>query len=88
MEWIRCSGRGRIYSFVVNHFPISKNGHYTLAEQTESITAVVKLDEGPRILSDLIYNQSDFHEVRVNMVVKIVFEDVDSETTLLKFNIV
>ena len=85
MNWIRCSGKGRIYSFVINHFPVSKDDHGTQDEQTKSITAVVSLDEGARILSDLIYDHSDLYKIRVNMTVSIVFEEIDSEPTLFKF---
>ena len=85
MEWVKCSGKGKIDSFVINHPPILKDDHGILDEQTKSITAVVSLDEGPRILSDLIYDHSDLYKIRVNMVVSIVFEDIDSENTLFKF---
>jgi hypothetical protein len=45
--------------------------------------AEVELDEGPRVLTNLIGVKND--EIRVGMPVEIVYDDVTNEITLAKF---
>jgi uncharacterized OB-fold protein len=45
--------------------------------------AEVELDEGPRLLTNLV--EVDNAEIRVGMPVEVVFDDVTEEVTLAKF---
>jgi uncharacterized OB-fold protein len=77
--WARLSGRGRISSWVVFHQSYFRSYDndvpYNVAE--------VELEEGPRLLTNVIAIGSD--EIHAGMPVKIVFEDVTDEITLAKF---
>ena len=45
--------------------------------------ALVELEEGPRIVSNVV-GVAD-HELRVDMPLEAVFEDVSDDTTLVRF---
>jgi uncharacterized OB-fold protein len=78
-SWAAVSGRGRIYTYTVIH-----RGP-TPAYQADApyVIAHVELDEGPRVISNLIDVAPA--DVRIGMPVEVVFEDVSSDWTLFKF---
>lgn len=80
LEWVRCSGKGKLYSFLINHRPAPG-----FEEETPYVIAVVELDEGPRMLSNLIDIEPTPEAVQVDMPVEILFQDVNEETTMFKF---
>ena len=80
LEWVRCSGKGKLYSYVINHRPAPG-----FEEEAPYVIAVVELDEGPRMLSNLIDIEPAPEAVQVDMPVEILFQDVDEETTMFKF---
>jgi uncharacterized OB-fold protein len=49
------------------------------------VVAMVELDEGVRMMSNLIGVQADPEHVRIGMPVEVVYEDVSDEITLPKF---
>ena len=77
--WTRLSGRGRVTSWVVFHQSYFRSFEgeipYNVAE--------VELEEGPRLLTNLVGISSD--AIRAAMPVEIVFDDVTAEVTLAKF---
>lgn len=48
-EFVPVSGRGEIYSMAINHFTIDR----AWIDETPFVTAVVQLEEGPRVVGDL-----------------------------------
>lgn len=80
--WEQVSGKGRVYTFtVIRRGP-------TPAYQAEApyVIAHVELDEGPRMISNLV--GCDPEAVRIGMRVEVVFEDASPEWTLYKFRVV
>jgi uncharacterized protein len=79
VTWTRLSGRGRVSSWVVFHQSYFRgyDGEipYNVAE--------VELDEGPRLLTNLVNVAND--KIHAGMPVEIVFDDVTDEITLAKF---
>jgi uncharacterized OB-fold protein len=79
VTWTRLSGRGRVSSWVVFHQSYFRgyDGEipYNVAE--------VELDEGPRLLTNLVDVAND--KIHAGMPVEIVFDDVTDEITLAKF---
>lgn len=69
-EWIEASGRGTIYSFVVVH---QRTGT-PLDDDLPYVSALVDLQDGPRVLSRVIDCPSD--AVSVGMPVEVCFETV------------
>ena len=80
LEWVRCSGKGKLYSYVINHCPAPG-----FEEEAPYVIAVVELDEGPRMLSNLIDIEPTPEAVQVDMPVEILFQDVNEELSMFKF---
>ena len=80
LEWVRCSGKGKLYSYVINHRPAPG-----FEEEAPYVIAVVELDEGPRMLSNLIDIEPTPEAVQVDMPVEILFQDVNEEMDMFKF---
>ena len=78
VEWEEASGKGRLYSFVINHR--SAPGF-----EPPYVIAVVELDEGPRMMTNLIGVNPDPELISCEMAVEIVFDDMDEEFTLPRF---
>ncbi|HEX75028.1 MAG TPA: Zn-ribbon domain-containing OB-fold protein [Dehalococcoidia bacterium] len=79
VEWMVASGEGKVYTFVVYHYAY----HKAFENDLPYITAIVELEEGPHILTNIVGCSSD--EVRCDMPVKVAWEDVTEEFSLPKF---
>ncbi|MCA1670575.1 MAG: OB-fold domain-containing protein, partial [Thermomicrobia bacterium] len=55
------------------------------AEELPYIVALIELDEGVRMMSNLIDVQPDPEHVTIGMPVELVYDDVTDEITLPKF---
>jgi uncharacterized OB-fold protein/acyl dehydratase len=77
MTSVEASGRGVVYSFVVNHYPQVPSFDYPLA------VGLIELEEGVRMVSDVI--GIDAADVHVGMPVEVEFVKVDDELTLPLF---
>ena len=77
--WEAASGHGTIYSFVVFH----RVYHPAFAGEVPYVVAIVELEEGPRMLTNIVGVPVD--QVRCNMPVTVVFDDVSREVSVPKF---
>ena len=77
--WTQASGRGRIFSYVVYH----RVYHPAFAQEVPYAVAVIELDEGPRMISNVIGIAPD--KLACDMRVEVVFEPVSDTITLPKF---
>lgn len=78
-EWVGVSGRGRVYSYVLMHQQL----HPGFAEEIPYNVALIDLDEGPRLVSNIVDCPNE--EVRVGMAVEVVFDDVTPDVTMVRF---
>jgi uncharacterized OB-fold protein len=78
VEWVDASGFATVYSFTVLRQHFSRS----LRHRLPLVVALVDLDEGPRIMTNLIDVEPG--EVRVGMRVEVWFERV-SETAALPY---
>ncbi len=78
-SWTQLSGRGRVNSWVVFHQAYFKSYEHDVPYNV----AEVELDEGPRILTNLVGIAND--AIRAGLPVEVTFEDVTPEITLAKF---
>ena len=78
-EWAEASGRGKLYSFGVMH----QQYHPAFADEIPYNFATVELEEGPRLVTNIV--EATNEELRVDMAVEAVFDDVNEETTLIRF---
>lgn len=82
-EWTKASGRGRLYSWTTVYQP----GNPAFAGDAPYVYALIQLEEGPRIVGNLIGVMADeiLAPASVNTPVEAVFEDVTPEVTLIKW---
>lgn len=78
-EWTQVSGRGKVYSFAVYHQVF----HPGFEKDVPYVTASIELEEGPRLLSNVINCPPE--EVYCEMPVAVVWEDLSPEFSLPKF---
>ena len=79
VEWVRCSGRGTVYTFTVTH----QNQSPGFRDALPYVLAYVELEEGVRLLTNIVECAPE--AVRIGMPVAVVFEDATPEVTLPKF---
>ena len=77
--WTQVSGKGRIFSYVVYH----RVYHPAFAGEVPYAVAVVELDEGPRMYSNVIGMPPD--KLACDIKVEVVYEPIDDAITLPKF---
>jgi uncharacterized OB-fold protein/acyl dehydratase len=73
-DWVRASGLGTVFSFVVHHHP-TVPGH-----TPPFVVALVELDEGVRMLGELL--DIDPSAVRIGLPVALALTRVEDEVTL------
>jgi uncharacterized OB-fold protein len=78
-DWTRVSGRGTVFSYAVMH----QVYHPGFADEVPYAIVVVELEEGVRVLSNVI--GCPVPEIRIGMPVEVVFDEVGTEVTLPKF---
>ncbi|AYG03142.1 Zn-ribbon domain-containing OB-fold protein [Gryllotalpicola protaetiae] len=78
LEWFTATGSGRIYSFSVN-----RRGDGAFREASPFVLAYVELDEGPRVLTNIVGVDPD--AVEIDLPVRAVFADTGAGTALLRF---
>lgn len=79
LEWVPVSGKGRVYSYTVVHQP----QHTGFQQDVPYIFALIQLEEGPRMVSNLV--ECPIDKVKVDMPVVAVFDAVTPAVTLVKF---
>ncbi|MDB5820951.1 MAG: hypothetical protein JWQ11_4591 [Rhizobacter sp.] len=69
VSWVRASGRGRLYSYVISH--IAAPGW---AEDVPYVIAIVELEEGVRMMSNLLDVAPDPQALVLDMPLEVVFQ--------------
>jgi len=78
-EWAQASGKGKLYTYGIMH----QQYHPAFAEQIPYNYALVELDEGPRLITNIVDCPNE--ELRTDMPVEAVFDHVTDEATLIRF---
>jgi uncharacterized protein len=87
VQWIEATGQGSVYSYSIHYIGPSK----AYKGDPPHVVVLVDLDEGVRMMSNLVRDESpdypsiDPDEVSIGMRVRVVFHDVTDEITLPKF---
>lgn len=77
-SWVEASGRGSVYSF-----SITRKGLGAWAPVSPFVIAYVQLEEGPRVLTNIVGCPVD--DVRVGMAVRAVFDDTGEGMAIPRF---
>ena len=80
-EWSKLSGQGVIYSYSVAHHAF----HPFWKDRTPYVIATVELEEGIRMVADML--DLDSEEVAIGLEVEVAFEEQDEEITLPRFRL-
>jgi hypothetical protein len=78
-RWEAASGLGTVYSFTIVHHPPNPE----LADLVPYVVALIELDEGPRLVSNVV--GVDPERVTVNQRVQVLFDPVGLDTVLPRF---
>ncbi|HEY3063726.1 MAG TPA: Zn-ribbon domain-containing OB-fold protein [Chloroflexota bacterium] len=79
ITWVPVSGRGHVYSYTVVYHAT----HVAMADKIPYISALIQLDEGPRVLTNL--RNCPAEQAHVGMPVRLIFEPLTDEITLPQF---
>ena len=82
LEWRQASGRGKLHTYVIN-FKAAKG--FT---KVPYVIAVVELDEGPRMMTNIVIDDPTPEALPIDAPVEVVFDDVTETITLPKFRLV
>jgi uncharacterized OB-fold protein len=81
IEWVDASGRGTIYSYTV----IRQNFSRAFKHLLPYVVALVDLDEGPRLMTNVVGCDPD--DVQIGAAVQVRFEPVSEEAALPQFEL-
>jgi uncharacterized protein len=69
IDWRAVPGRGRLISYVINYRPIEP-----LEGADPRVVAIVELDEGPRMMTNIVGTAPDPGQLPLDAPVEVVFE--------------
>ena len=79
LAWVQASGQGTLFSYsIVHHI-----GHPGFRDEVPYVIAVVELEEGPRLNTNIV--RDDDTELKVGIPVEVVFEVLSEEISIPKF---
>jgi uncharacterized OB-fold protein len=77
--WTEASGRGQLFSWVIAHHPV----HPALVDKVPYVIALVELEEGIRMVTNLI--DCPIESVSVDMPLVLDWQDVSNELSIPQF---
>jgi uncharacterized protein len=78
VSWFAASGRGSLYSYIIHHRPVPGfTPPYSIA--------VVELEEGPRMMTNIIDCPQTPEALQLDMRVEVVFKQLNDEIFLPQF---
>lgn len=80
LQWFQASGIGTLYSYMINHRPAPG-----FEEEVPYAIAIVQLEEGPRMMTNIIGIENTPENLVLDMALEIVFEDVLPDVTIPKW---
>ncbi len=81
VEWVKASGRATLFTFAIVHAA----PHPGFVEDLPYITALVELEEGVKIPTNIVGIEPEPVNLQIGMDLVPVFEHHDGQATLLKF---
>jgi uncharacterized OB-fold protein len=80
VSWFKASGKGKLYSYVINHRPA-----FGFEEDAPYAIAVVMLDEGVKMMTNMVDVAQTPEALVLDMPVEVAFDAVTGAVTLPKF---
>ena len=79
IQWVESSGKGTVWTFTVTH----QNRSPGFAEEVPYVLALVELEEGVRMFTNII--ECDPQDVKIGMPVEVTFVQANDQITLPYF---
>lgn len=80
VAWFEASGRGTLHTYVISHRP-----GRSAPLPPPYVVAIVELEEGPRMMTNLVGVEPDPEKIVCDTPVEVVFDAIDDEITLPRF---
>jgi hypothetical protein len=80
LEWVKANGRGKILTFTIVRRPVSE----AYAEDVPYVVALIKLDEGPTMMSNVV--ECDPESLQIGDPVQVMFEEWSKDISIPKFS--
>jgi uncharacterized protein len=80
-RWQQVSGRGTLFTYSIAHRAPTP----AFRDRVPYIAAIVELEEGARMPTNLVEIEPDPAKIRIGMAVEVVFDDVSDTISLPKF---
>jgi uncharacterized OB-fold protein len=80
VEWFTASGRGRLYSYVISHRPAPG-----FQDWTPYVIAIVELEEGPRMMSNIVGVEPEPGNLPVGLPLQVHWERLTDDVAIPLF---
>ena len=80
IEWFKTSGKGLLYTYMINHRPPPG-----FEDEAPYAIAIVQLDEGPRMMTNIVGIENTPENLVLAMPLEVVFEDIVDDMSLPKW---
>ena len=81
VEWVKASGNATLHTFGIVHIP----PHPGFMAEVPYITAIVELEEGPRMATNIVGVDPEPENLEIGMALKVVFTKISDDYTLPNF---
>lgn len=81
VEWLEASGRGTIYTWST----VFVNDMAPFDERLPYIAAIVELEEGPLVMTNIV--ECDSSQLTIGAAVKVAYREIDEQTTAPVFTL-
>ena len=80
-SWIQASGKAYLFTYGI----VQRAPHPGFVDDVPFVTAIVQLEEGPKMATNIVMNDPTPEKLQIDMPLKVVFESITDEITLPKF---
>jgi uncharacterized OB-fold protein len=80
VEWFKATGKGKLHSYVINMRPAPG-----FEQEAPYAIAVVMLDEGVKMMTNIVECEQTPEALKIDMPVEVVFEKITDTIALPKF---
>ena len=71
VEWFKTSGKGKLHTYMINH-----RGPPAFQDETPYAIAIVELDEGPRMMTNIHGIENTPEKLVLDMPLEVTFEEI------------
>ena len=79
--WIKASGKATLFTYGI----VERAPHPGFVEDVPFVTAIVELQEGPTMPTNIVMEDPTPEKLQVGMALEVVFEDITDTISLPKF---